>query len=166
MTTDDKSTTTTTTTYEIPPRTIVTVNAAAVHTDQASWGTAAQIWRPWRWIDSPLTANPKSQTTPIVDVLAAETFRQPPTAPPGAFLGWSLGPRECPGKKFSLVEFVAVISVLLRRYTVRMPAQDGETLEDFRERVMCNIHSRFFCGTLRWSRPEVLGVELEPRKKR
>ncbi|WXC56491.1 hypothetical protein SNK03_002425 [Fusarium graminearum] len=45
--------------------------------------------------------------------------------PTGAFLPWAAGPRVCPGKKFSQVEFVAVLASLLKEYTVE-PDADGE----------------------------------------
>ena len=50
---------------------------------------------------------------------------------PGAFLPWADGPRVCPGKKFSQVEFVAAMATLFKRNLVRPVGSHGEasTLE-------------------------------------
>lgn len=45
----------------------------------------------------------------------SETFISPE---PGTFIPWADGPRECVGRKFSQVEFVAVLASLFHKYRV------------------------------------------------
>ncbi|KAG6353424.1 hypothetical protein INS49_005605 [Diaporthe citri] len=51
------------------------------------------------------------------------------------FFPWSLGARNCPGKKFAQVEFVAVMSYVLRLYRVEAIPLKGESPEDTRKRI-------------------------------
>lgn len=55
----------------------------------------------------------------------------------GAFLGWSEGIRDCPGKRFSQVEFVALLVGLFRQWRVE-PARirPDESIESARQRVL------------------------------
>lgn len=55
----------------------------------------------------------------------------------GVFLGWSEGVRDCPGKKFSQVEFVALMVGLFRQWRVD-PVQKhpGESIEAARRRIL------------------------------
>ncbi|KAF5558266.1 cytochrome p450 3a7 [Fusarium napiforme] len=92
------------TSYTIPKNTFIGVNLAGLHTSSASWGDNALQWLPSRWI----TADEKLAPMPT-----------------GAFLPWAAGPRVCPGKKFSQVEFVAVMACLLKDYTVE-PAEGDQ----------------------------------------
>jgi cytochrome P450 len=96
------------TSYTIPKNTFVGVNLAGLHTSSASWGDNSLEWLPSRWITRDETGGEKM--TPM---------------PTGAFLPWAAGPRVCPGKKFSQVEFVAVLACLLKEYTVE-PDADGQ----------------------------------------
>ncbi|KAK8135663.1 hypothetical protein PG984_003603 [Apiospora sp. TS-2023a] len=53
------------------------------------------------------------------------------------FLGWSEGARDCPGKKFSQAEFVALMVGLFREWRVDPVMKDAsETMEDARKRVL------------------------------
>ncbi|EXJ66173.1 uncharacterized protein A1O5_10789 [Cladophialophora psammophila CBS 110553] len=88
----------------VPVETYVSVNLYAIHTDPRWWGNDSLKWKPQRWV--------------VVDpATGKESIAHPP--PGAAFLPWSVGPRVCPGKKFSQVEFVAVISTLLREYRLK-----------------------------------------------
>lgn len=53
----------------------------------------------------------------------------------GSYIPWADGPRICPGKKFSMVEFVAVVSVLLWRHRIEIVGDDGESKEQASKRV-------------------------------
>lgn len=86
--------------YTIPSKTYVSINSMALHSMPRYWGPDSMVWRPGRWI---ITVQGEGG-------LKAEEFFQPV---PGSFVPWAHGPRICPGKKFSQVEFVAVISCLL-----------------------------------------------------
>ncbi|ESU07504.1 hypothetical protein FGSG_02113 [Fusarium graminearum PH-1] len=96
------------TSYTIPKNTFIGVNLAGLHVSSASWGDNALEWLPSRWITRDETEGEKMTVMPT-----------------GAFLPWAAGPRVCPGKKFSQVEFVAVLASLLKEYTVE-PDADGE----------------------------------------
>ncbi|KAI1612009.1 cytochrome P450 [Exophiala viscosa] len=73
----------------IPPNTYVTTNFSGIHSDPRWWGSDSLTWRPQRWIELDLTTGKKSIAAP----------------PDGAaYMAWSIGPRVCPGHKFSQVE--------------------------------------------------------------
>ena len=61
-----------------------------------------------------------------------ETFIEPEA---GTFIPWADGPRECVGRKFSQVEFVAVLASLFREYSVRPVLKDGEGEADGRKEL-------------------------------
>jgi cytochrome P450 len=75
------------------------------------------VWRPDSWI----TREESSETL------------FPPVE--GSYVPWAAGPRVCPGKKFSQVEFVAVISSLLRDHRVRPVLMKGESEKNASERL-------------------------------
>ena len=55
----------------------------------------------------------------------------------GSFVAWNTGPRICPGKKFSQVEFTRVIYSLFANGTrVHLVPGAGETLQDTKQRAM------------------------------
>jgi len=53
-----------------------------------------------------------------------------------AFLGFCVGPHACIGRKFSTIEAVAFLTVLLREWRVEPRLRAGETREEWRERVL------------------------------
>lgn len=50
------------------------------------------------------------------------------------YFGW--GPRQCPGRKFAMVEAVCFLSLLLRDWTVEPIMKDGESKTQWRERIL------------------------------
>ena len=105
--------------HTIPPNTFVVVNSQALHCDPAIWAPDALTFRPDRWIAK--GGRPGS-----------ERLIEPQ---PGTFMGWAGGPRVCPGKKFSQVEFAAVMAVLFRGCRVAPKGREGESEKRTRERV-------------------------------
>jgi cytochrome P450 len=105
----------------LPPKTMFIPSYAAVHTDPKYWGPDALTWRPSRWIKE--GGKPGDEELVVIEK--------------GTFLGWSEGARDCPGKKFSQVEFVATIAALFRDWRVD-PVQiyDGESLKEAQKRVL------------------------------
>ncbi|KAK4465142.1 cytochrome P450 [Cladorrhinum samala] len=102
-------------TVTIPPNTIVLPSYACIQTDPRYWGDDSLSWRPQRWVD----------------------INEEWVAPrKGTFVGWSDGARDCPGKKFSQVEFVAALAVMLRDWVVEPATFGRETLADARKRVL------------------------------
>lgn len=72
----------------------------------------------------------------------------------GSYLPWSAGPRVCPGKKFSQVEFVAVLATLLRRSKVRPVLKGAETFADARKRIFDTVEDSRVTITLQIRHPE------------
>ena len=49
---------------------------------------------------------------------------------------FGIGPRACIGRKFALVESVAFLALLLREWKVDIVLKEGETREDWEQRVV------------------------------
>ena len=128
--------------YIIPPHVIVHLNQAAVQTHPKYWGPRCLEWLPDRWID----------TNNDID-----TMKDPPGGR-GTFLPWADGARNCPGKKFSQVEFVAVLATIFREWQVRPATLEGESIKQARERVLGVVNDSHVVLTLAMKRPE--SVEL------
>lgn len=149
----------------VPPKTQVDVSTMAVHVQEEHWGPDVRVYRPSRWIRH---HHHQSPTTSDDDVrggdnpepaagrrdLDAEEFVVP-VETREAFIPWSLPARDCPGKKFAQVEFVAVTSYLLRRYRVEAIPLEGELPGDTRARVMGLTRSSFVSLTLTMKAPPV-----------
>ncbi|KJK76620.1 hypothetical protein H634G_08208 [Metarhizium anisopliae BRIP 53293] len=111
-------------TLVLPPNTMICLAYSSLQTDPRWWGSDSLTWRPSRFI--------KGEGTD----LDAEVFVQPRR---GTFIGWSEGARDCPGRKFSQVEFVATMASLLRDWRVDPVVFEGETMEGARRRVLALI---------------------------
>jgi len=79
-----------------------------------------------------------------------ETLQEPQR---GTFLPWSDGAHVCPGRKFSQVEFVAVMAALFRTHRVRPILREGETESRARERVQSVVEDSAVRMTLRMTDP-------------
>ena len=131
----------------LPPNTAVTINVQALHTDPITWGPDALEWRPDRWL--------KRSTT------GQEEFTQ---VQPGNYVPWADGPRVCVGRKFSQVEFVAVMATLFWQYRVQPKLQPGQSASDGRRALMRMIHdSAIFAITLQIQQPRSVGLVWEAR---
>lgn len=117
-------------TIHLPAGSMICPSYGSVQTDPRHWGDDSLTWKPSRWIKgtSDSTASPFEPRS-----AGNEEFQQPRR---GAFLGWAEGMRDCPGKKFSQVEFVATLAVLFREWRVDPVTRPGESMEAARERVM------------------------------
>ncbi|KAK5051955.1 hypothetical protein LTR84_002759 [Exophiala bonariae] len=143
--------------HTIPPNTAVFINNAAVQVDREIWSSDALAWRPGRWLQTQ-TENPKhtAQTKPE----SADT----PIAPVDkAYIPWAAGPRVCPGKKFSQVEFVAAIAVLFHQYRVTpiVDTYNGETEAFARERTMQVLADSDMALAMRMNHPERLRLRWD-----
>lgn len=108
--------------YIVPPHTTVTINFAALHTHPKYWAPDPLSFRPGRWTEPPKQGN--TEGPGLQPVL-------------GSFVPWNLGPRICPGKKFSQVEFTRVIFSLFANGTrVELAREVGETDTDAQTRAM------------------------------
>ncbi len=117
----------------IPSKTMVSLCLYAIHTMPRYWGVDSLVWRPSRWIVSPIISRKDDNNHNSHNGLNAESIIEPRK---GTFMPWSDGSRACPGKKFSEVEFVAVIITLLRDHRVRPTVMNGETEEEARQRII------------------------------
>jgi cytochrome P450 len=117
----------------VPPHTFLLINNAALHILPSYWGSDFSVWRPSRWLD------------------AKENLLQPP---PGMYNPWTAGPRVCPGKKFSQVEFIAVIARLFKDARVRPKLEAGEKREDAVRKVKEVVEDSELGVTLHMVHPE------------
>jgi cytochrome P450 len=127
--------------YMIPPKTYVVLNSMALHSMPRHWGSDSLVWRPDRWIIPSQDENG----------LKCEDFFQPT---PGSYVPWAHGPRICPGKKFSQVEFVAVVACLLRCHRVELVLLEGESHAKASERILKVVQDSDLELTLKMNRPE------------
>jgi cytochrome P450 len=98
-------------------------NHVALHTHPKYWGNDNMDWRPSRWISSGASNGSFDKEFVI-------------TPRKGSFIAWSEGLRVCPGKKFSQVEFVAIMAGLFRDWRVEPVLEKGEDLAAASKRVM------------------------------
>lgn len=103
--------------HVIPANTWVIANSQALHCDTESWGADARVWRPSRW---------------LVKKQAAISILEPRE---GTYVPWSSGPRICPGKKFSQVEFAGAMAVLFARHRVHPRREVGESEDESLQRT-------------------------------
>ncbi|KAI9690926.1 MAG: hypothetical protein M1822_008546 [Bathelium mastoideum] len=112
---------------EIPPHTAVLSSLLATHGRPKYWDNDSCLWRPSRWIvTSGLAFDDAGTELKTTERLASEALIQPEK---GIYFPWAEGARYCPGKKFSLAEFVAIIARILRSYIVS-PLHEGNEDED------------------------------------
>ena len=81
----------------------------------------------------------------------------------GAFIGWSTGPRSCPGKKFSQAEFVAVMATLLKDWYIEPLSSQEESNEAARKRLLGVINDIFYNMTPKMRNPENAAVAFVKR---
>lgn len=101
----------------------------ALQTHPRYWGRDSLTWRPSRWIVN----SSHSTCADLGTRLGQETLLTPDK---GTFIAWSEGVRNCPGKKFAQVEFVATMAALFRNHRADPIAQGGEMPDAARKRVL------------------------------
>lgn len=107
----------------LPPHTVIQLSLAAMHTHPSYWGPDPLQWNPKRFIST------TNGTNATIEDEVLESDTQP------HFLPWATGQRVCPGRKFSQVELVAALALLLRDYTVNPRPNEGESLDQARKRI-------------------------------
>lgn len=94
--------------------------------------------------------------------MAEETFIEPEA---GTFIPWADGPRECVGRKFSQVEFVAVLASLFRQYRVRPVVKNGEVEADAKRALVHMVDdSAISAITLQMLEPRSRSLKWERQK--
>lgn len=119
-------------TLVLPPNTMICLAYSSLQTDPRWWGSDSLTWRPSRFIKS-AESQPGSNTRTRPQSLDVEEFIKPRR---GSFVGWSEGARDCPGRKFSQVEFVATIASIFRDWRVDPVTFERETIDCARRRVL------------------------------
>ncbi|PYI05538.1 cytochrome P450 [Aspergillus sclerotiicarbonarius CBS 121057] len=113
---------------KVGDRTIMVPPHSGVHPSlldmqiQPQYWDDAMTWKPSRWITKSATEG--------------EATEQVITPPRSTYFPWSDGPQNCPGNKFSQVEFVAVMATLFRGHRVDAIPNPGETPQETRARVL------------------------------
>lgn len=139
----------------LPPNTFVIVNVEGLHTDPKIWGPDALVWRPSRWLRPTHSEKTTNQR------MTPECFIEPD---PGAFIPWADGPRSCVGRKFSQVEFVAVLATLFSQYRVRPVLQAEESEADGQKVLQSMVdNSTISAITLQMREPKKRALWWEKR---
>ncbi|KAM7183640.1 Cytochrome P450 [Rhypophila sp. PSN 637] len=110
----------------VPSEVMISPAYATVQTEPRYWGEDSLEWRPERWITKSESDSNTQEEQEII---------QPRK---GTYIPWSAGVRDCPGEKFSKVEFVATLAALFRGDWRVEPAKldKTETDEQARKRVL------------------------------
>lgn len=146
--------------YALPPDTTVKLDLAALHHDPKFWGPDALEFRPDRWIpnashedgakDGPSTAGERSYDWQSKSLVSPA---------PGTFLPWTGGPRVCPGKKFSQVEFTRTVFEMFKGGArVRVAEEDGESQEQAEARAWEILNQTRVSFVMKMVDSEKLGV--------
>jgi cytochrome P450 len=76
---------------------------------------------------------------------------------------WSSGPRTCPGQRMSQVEFVSVIMTLFGRCSVEPVVEEGESVEQAREKLLRLLQDSQPVLTLQINRPKKVRLKWVSR---
>ncbi|KAF2627362.1 putative cytochrome P450 [Macroventuria anomochaeta] len=133
-------------TISVKPGTLMGMNQYGAHLSPR-WGSDAETFNPKRFIS--------------VDEEGEERF-QMPEGP--AYTAWMIGPRMCPARKFSQVEFAGIMAELLKDWRVEIVREGGESEGEARERVNKVLRDeKYFNVSAHLRRPEVAGVRFVRR---
>ncbi|KAG6012891.1 hypothetical protein E4U54_007238 [Claviceps lovelessii] len=111
------------------------------------------VFRPSRWLNPP------------------EKGRQGIYIPPqGTWVPWSAGPRVCPGKKVSQIEFTAIMLTLLQRYRLEAVPLERESPTEMEERLDATLRDSNWQVVLQMNRvydaPKNGGLLMRLHKRR
>lgn len=112
-----------------------------------------------RWGSDALEFNPRRFI--VKDTDGIESLEVPDGV---LFYPWTDGPRICPGKKFSQVEFVAMVANILSKYRVEVVPQGNESEPEARQRLLSALDDKYFNISAHFKRPEGAAVRFVPRK--
>lgn len=134
------------TSIKITPGTVVGGNYYGAHLSPR-WGADIEAFNPSRFV--------------TVSATGEETL----TVPDGPMYGpWLLGTRVCPGKKFSQVEFVALLAHLLKEWRIDVLAKAGEDEHNARERFAKVLDNKYWSVSTYLRNPESAGVKFVKRE--
>lgn len=152
--------------YALPPGTTIKLDFAALHHDPDSWGADALEFRPDRWIPSAAQGGDGEGVSGASKEGGGEQrsydwqSKSLITTAPGTFLPWTGGPRVCPGKKFSQVEFTrAVFEMFKGGARVRVAREEGESQEQAEARAWDILNQTRVSFVVKMVDSEKLGVK-------
>lgn len=144
----------------LPPGMTVAPNVIASHTMPEVWGEDHMVFRPGRWIDQA----GDGATEVLLDLPESVREKTMSSDSKGiTFFPWSSGGRVCPGKKFSQVEVLAVVSSILRDYRIEVVPEGLETEEQARKRCLEVIEDSETQITLQMRRPDTIWLRAVKR---
>ena len=86
----------------------------------------SMTWKPSRWITKPASSGEGSE-----QIIVPQRC---------TYFPWSDGPQNCPGNKFSQVEFVAMMATLLQGHRVDVVPNPNETPQQAQARALATTH--------------------------
>jgi cytochrome P450 len=142
-------------TVTLVPGAQITPGPVHIHTNPNYWDEPL-TWNPKRWIVTS-EQQPKDNDTHVS--FEEETLFRPR---PGTYLPWSDGPQNCPGLKFSQVEYVAVISAMLLRHRLSVVPEAGENAEETKRRAIDTSKTCDYIMLLRLKDAERVKLRCDP----
>jgi cytochrome P450 len=131
--------------FQVPPRTPVVFNIAAMHRNNAYWANV-ETFDPTRFLPrSALSLDPSSKKAGLRPH-SMTTVDNP------AWVSFGAGPRQCPAKSFSLYEQRVMGALLLREYEWTLPPDSAH---------QTGLRNRFTFSAL--NSPQDLGIRFVKR---
>ncbi|KAF2021514.1 putative cytochrome P450 [Aaosphaeria arxii CBS 175.79] len=113
------------------------------------WGSDAESFNPRRFI------------------LKSESGEESLAVPEGRlFAPWIFGQRVCPGKKFSQVEFTAIVAQIFANYRVKVIQNTNESAEEANQRMMGILSDKYFNISTHLKQPEAGALRFERRDEK
>ena len=82
----------------------------------------------------------------------------------GTFIPWADGPRNCPGRKFAQVEFVAVMASLFSKYRSKPALLTEQSPEDAKRDLQSMVEGSMISAiTLQMQEPGKVALKWERR---
>ena len=116
---------------DIPANRMLIPSHVAVHTHPQYWGKDSLEWLPSRWVKSNIRA--------LHETKASYEEKTIITPQKGSFISWSEGIRNCTGKRFSQVEFVAAMATFFHEWRVDPVPEPSENMDMARKRVLKTV---------------------------
>ncbi|KAF4629650.1 hypothetical protein G7Y89_g8493 [Cudoniella acicularis] len=132
----------------IPPHTHLSPSILTLQTHPDYWDEPL-TWKPSRWILSSIPPEEHGGATKTMDLPTCLRLETISTTEQSRYLPWLDGPQNCPGRRFSLVEFVAVIGYLLRDHRVQVVRKVNESFEEAQRRALACAEDCSFQTLLR-----------------
>ncbi|KAK4233885.1 cytochrome P450 [Achaetomium macrosporum] len=146
--------------HVVPDGSYLVVNNTAIHYNPDIW-PSPDVIEPRRWlVADPHGLDPAKPLTPEQEAEIAAGSVPIPGNRRGTFLSFGEGPRACLGRSFARVEFVAIMSRMLRKHRLEMTDHDAEQAA----RVLRTARLRSGSGPVTLIPPEDVPMRLAPRK--